>query len=131
MFDYKANAQDQKAADDSRDASEIPQVIYNTRFDWGNPGTPQFLLAKCNELDLRPFVAADRAPDCEEDPCPQEKSACVVKELGLWLRRNCSTVDGAQKADCKSASDWIDNAARPQRGRSGWLFMPHREDNTS
>jgi hypothetical protein len=46
------------------------------------------------DLDSKPFVAADRAPDCTEEPCESEKTACVVKALGEWLTRDCRFSSG-------------------------------------
>jgi hypothetical protein len=103
LFDYKQNQAEMEAAAEAK--ADKPHVVWYDAFDWSKPATQKFLLATCNELDSTDFVAADRASDCWEEPCPQEKTLCVVSALGEWLVRDCA-VEKAKKPDeqCYSAA---------------------------
>ena len=121
LFDYKTNKADEEAALAGKAPADTPTVVWDDLFDWANPATQTYLLNLCNELDKQDFVQADRAPDCREEPCDQEKTACVVAELGEWLVRDCTGTNPAD--ECKSASlpfpkDDILNKAKERKGKT-------------
>ena len=84
-------------------AADVPEVLYNTEFDWTDPATQQFLFQACEAVDTQTFVVPDDKVGCSESLCEKEKSACVIRELGGWLVRDCS---GQDPEKCKSASDY-------------------------
>merc|ERR1711871_1066817 len=51
----------------------------------------------------------DRDPECSEDPCGQVGATCIVKDMILWLGRNCSDplIDSNEEEECQSAGSLL------------------------
>ena len=94
LLDYKRNKLEESIVD--------PETNYVT-LNWHEPATQQFIAQTCADLDASAFIVPDRDPTCQEDPCDQIKTACVVAELGTWLSTNCSALPPTEQRDCRSA----------------------------
>jgi hypothetical protein len=85
-------------------------------FDWTNPATQQFIAKTCASLDAATFVVPTVGNvgewGCKVDPCPVQRTTCIVADLGAWLAADCS---GSNDPDCKCASQRVpvDDARYP------------------
>eukprot|EP01050_Picozoa_sp_SAG11_P032003 SAG11_NODE_10191_length_848_cov_1.439252_1_plen_255_part_01 len=115
-YDRKgANALFDFRRDKTEVAEIVPEVVYDAAFDWTKPATQQYLVSVCDMLDNSGIVKADRAPDCDQEPCEQRMTACVVRELGHWLNRTLDDCEGDN--NCRSAAATV--APDDPLGRSG------------
>ena len=99
LLDYM---RDKEAEAEAAANGEQPEANF-VSFDWTSPATQQFLAETCISLDESTFVVADQDPDCDEDPCDQFKTACIVADLATWLSTDCSDDDASR--DCTSARE--------------------------
>jgi hypothetical protein len=89
---------------------DVAETCYVDSFDWANPQTQQFMFKTCEDVNAATFSVMDRDPTCTQDPCGVVGATCIVKDMILWLGRNCSDpIVANSEEDCQSAGPLLES----------------------
>jgi hypothetical protein len=87
---------------------DLAETCYVDAFDWAKPETQKYMLTTCEAVDDAAFSVMDRDPACSQDPCGVVGATCIVKDMIMWLGRNCSDPAVTQNPDdCSSAAELL------------------------